>query len=92
MKHVYDMSFAEFQIRLFAYERVQYREWEKVRMICYYVEASSMHRKKKMPSLEQFMPLGTDKKSVGGLSEAQKQRFLDETKKYQLQLEQLNSK
>lgn len=83
------MSFAEFQIRLFAWSRCQDREWEKVRILAWHIEASSMHRKKKMPSLEQFMPLGTDKKNTGGLSEAQKQRFLDATAEY---VKQLNNK
>lgn len=76
------MSFAEFQIRLFAWSRMQDREWEKVRILAWHVEASSMHRKKKMPTLEQFMPLGTDKKHTGGLSELQKQRFLDASAEY----------
>lgn len=83
------MSFAEFQIRLFAWSRMQDREWEKVRILAWHVEASSMNRKKKMPSLEQFMPLSTDRKHIVGLSESQKQRFLDASAEY---FKQLNSK
>lgn len=83
------MSFSEFQIRLFAWARCQDREWEKVRILAWHIESASMHRKKKMPSLEQFMPLSTDKKETSGLSDYQKQRFLEATADY---VKQINSK
>jgi hypothetical protein len=83
MKHVYDMSFAEFQIRLFAYRRVQEREWEKIRFIGWCATTGSHMNPKKLPkSLNQFMPLSLDKKTATGISEAQKQRFLEATKEY----------
>lgn len=80
------MSFAEFQIRLFAWSRMQEREWEKTRILAWHIESASFHRKKKMPSLEQFMPLGIDKKEKSGLSEAQKKRFLEVSAEYFKQL------
>lgn len=90
MKRVYDMSFAEFQIRLFAWNRLQEREWEKVRILAWHIEAASFHRKKAMPSLEKFMPLGLDKKqNPGVISEAQKKRFLEVSEEY---FKQLNGK
>lgn len=85
------MSFAEFQIRLFAWRRCQDREWEKVRTLAWHIESASFHRRKKMPSMEKFMPLSIDKnnESLGGVSEAQKQRFLEASAEY---YKQINSK
>jgi hypothetical protein len=80
------MSFAEFQIRLFAWSRMQEREWEKVRTLAYNIASASFHRPKKMPSIQQFMPLGIDKKETSGLSEAQIQRFRDVSAEYYKQL------
>lgn len=76
------MSFAEFQIRLFAWSRMQDREWEKVRILAWYSLTGSHQNPKKLPkSITQFMGLNSDKKH-GGVSEAQKQRFLDEMAKF----------
>jgi len=88
MERVYDMSFAEFQIRLFAWKRLQDREWEKVRTLAWHIESASFHRRKKMPSMHKFMPLDIDNgiENNTGISEAQKQRFLEATKEYYKQL------
>lgn len=80
------MSFAEFQIRLFAWSRMQEREWEKVRTLAWHIESASFHRRKKMPTMQQFMPLGLDKKQTGVISEAQKQRFLEVSAEYYKQI------
>ena len=83
------MSFAEFQIRLFAWSRCQEREWEKVRILAWYSLIGSHQNPKKLPkSINQFMSLDLDKKT-GVVSEAQVQRFKDEMSKY---LQQLNKK
>jgi len=74
---VYDMTFAEFQIRLFAYKRMQLREWEKVRQISWCAFIGSHQDPKKMPkSIDKFMSLdgGQTKR---GVSDAQKERFLE---------------
>ena len=77
------MSFAEFQIRLFAWKRTQERDWEKVRLIAWYSMIGSHLDSKKMPkSLSQFMPLGLDKKQVSEISEEHKQAFMDAMKEY----------
>jgi len=80
------MSFAEFQIRLFAWKRCQDREWEKIRVLAWHIEKASFHRKTKMPSLEKFMPLSIDKKQTRGISEEHKQRFLEAVAEYQKQI------
>jgi len=77
------MSFAEFQIRLFAWKRVQEREWEKVRLLAWYTMTGSHQDPKKMPkTLNQFMQLDLDKKRTSVISEAQKNRFLEATAEY----------
>lgn len=76
------MSFAEFQIRLFAWSRMQEREWEKVRILAWYSMTGSHMDPKKMPkTLTQFMSLGLDKKQ-SIISDVHKQRFLEEMAEY----------
>ena len=83
LKHVYDMSFAEFQIRLFAYKRVQEREWEKVRVLAWYAMTGSHQDPKKMPkTISQFMSLEIDNKNRNVIGEETKQRFLIAYKDY----------
>ncbi len=84
MKRVYDMSFAEFQIRLFAWRRCQDREWEKVRTLAWHIEASSIHRSKKMPAMNKFMPLSIDKEGISSLqiTDIQKNALLQATSEY----------
>lgn len=81
------MSFAEFQIRLFAWKRCQEREWEKVRLLAWHIQSASINRKGKMPSIQKFMPLGIDKGENNGISEAQKQRFLEVSAEYYKQIQ-----
>lgn len=86
MKRVYDMPFAEFQIRLFAWKRIQDRDWEKVRILAWYSMVGSHMDPKKMPkSLTGFISLDSDKKQ-NIISDAQKQRFLEVTAEYYKQL------
>ncbi len=76
------MTFAEFQIRLFAWKRTEEREWEKVRILAWYAMTGSHQDPKKMPkTITQFMRLGIDKNKPS-LSEAQKERFLEVTREY----------
>lgn len=77
------MSFAEFQIRLFAWKRTEERLWEKVRLLAWYSMTGSHQDPKKMPkTISQFLPLAIDKQNKTSLSEMQKQRFLEATKEY----------
>ena len=76
------MTFAEFQIRLFAYKRMQLREWEKVRQISWSAFIGSHQDPKKMPkTIDKFMRLdnGEAKPSV---SEVQKERFRNAYSEY----------
>ena len=76
---VYAMTWAEFQIRLFAYNRIQKREWYKVRELAWISLIGSHQDPKKLPkSKEKFMPLD-DVKTV---SNDAKVAFLKAYQKY----------
>ena len=77
------MSFAEFQIRLFAYKRMQLREWEKFRLVAYNALVAPYQDYKKLPkTIDKFMDLSGSKEQKRGVSEEQKQRFLEAMKEY----------
>lgn len=84
MEFVYDMTWAEFQIRLFAYQRRDLYEWQKLRELMWttYI-APHQDPKKMVKRKEQFLPLHKDKKISGGVSEQQKEHFLKAYKKWQ---------
>ena len=64
------MSFAEFQIRLFAYQRVQEREWDKVRFVAFNAMRGSHLDPKKMPkTLQTFLKLKIDGNHNNTISE-----------------------
>lgn len=81
---VYDMTYAEFQIRFFAYNNVQKKEWEKIRFSAYHALIAPYQDYKKIPkTLEKFLPLnGSHKSSNSRVSEEMKERFLAEYKNY----------
>jgi hypothetical protein len=80
------MTFAEFQIRLFAWTRMQNRDWEKVRILAWYSYVGSHVDPKKLPSsITSFMPIDTDKKQ-NVISEAHIKRFKEVTAEYEKQL------
>lgn len=81
--YVYDMTFAEFQIRLFAYKRMQLRDWEKVRQIAWSAYIGSHQDPKKMPkTIDKFMNLGGDNKQKSRVSDEQKERFMSAMAEY----------
>ena len=80
---VYDMTFAEFQIRLFAYKRMQLRDWEKVRQIAWSAFIGSHQDPKTMPkSIDKFMNLDISNERKSNVSDAQKERFLNAMSEY----------
>jgi hypothetical protein len=84
LEAVYEMTWAEFQIRLFAYKRMDNYEWLKQRELmwtCYI--APHQDPKKMIKRKEAFLPLNNDKKNSGGVSEEMKLIFLNEYKKWQ---------
>ncbi len=76
------MTFAEFQIRLFAYKRMELREWEKVRQIAWSAFIAPHQDPKKLPkTIDRFMNLdGNNTKKEVGID--QKENFLKAYKEY----------
>jgi len=74
------MTWAEFRIRLFAYRRLEIKEYEKVRLVCYQIYVSNWFAKKKPKSIESFMPLDLKKKAI--LSKKQKDAMKAATEQY----------
>ncbi len=82
LSDVYDMTYAEFQIRLFAYRRMELREWEKVRQIAWSAFIAPHQDPKKLPkTIDKFMNLGGEKIRQG-VSDEQKEHFLKAYKEY----------
>jgi hypothetical protein len=83
------MTWAEFQIRLFAYNRMQKKLDWRAREIAYAALTGFHSNPKKMPKTkETFWPIEFDKK-VSKISEAQKQAFLEANQQYLIDLKNL---
>ena len=77
------MTFAEFQIRLFAYKRMELREWEKVRQIAWSAFIAPHQDPKKLPkTIDKFMNLGGSNNTNRGVGIEQKENFLKAYKEY----------
>jgi hypothetical protein len=84
LEAVYDMTWAEFQIRLFAYKRMDLYDWEKLRDLMWITYISPNQDPKKMVKRkEQLLPLRKDKKQGVGVSQEHKDKFIEEFKKWQ---------
>lgn len=83
LEAVYDMTWAEFQIRLFAYKRQDLYEWQKLRELMWtsYI-APHQDPKKMIKRKESFLPLSGEKQGRV-VSDEMKQLFLKEYKKWQ---------
>jgi len=92
LDYVYRMSWAEFRIRLFAYKRKDLDEWYKVREVAYYSYVSGWMSKKKPPSKEQFLPLGTKKGVPDELKDLIKKRSEQAKEQYFKDLKEYNEK
>ena len=88
LSDVYDMTFAEFQIRLFAYKRMQLEDWKKFRLVAYNALIAPYQDYKKLPkTLDKFMDLSGGERKTSGVSEEQKNRFLEAYKDYLKQVQ-----
>jgi hypothetical protein len=76
------MSWAEFNLRLFSYKRVSEGELIKLRRLAWITYIAPNQDPKKLKGLkeERWWPIG--KKETPKVSEAGRQRFLEEFKKY----------
>ena len=81
---VYDMTWAEFQIRLFAYKRMDLYKWQMLREMMWTTYIAPHQDIKKMAKRKEiFLPLNGDKKTSEGVSQEHKERFLKEFQKWQ---------
>ena len=77
------MTWAEFQIRLFAYKRKDKYDWIKLREMMWITYIAPHQDPKKMVKRkEKFLSLGDEKQSTG-VSDEMKQTFMKEFQKYQ---------
>ena len=64
LEYVYEMTWAEFRIRLYAYNRVEKREWYKVREMAWASLIGKHINPKELPKTkEAFMPLDSENKT-----------------------------
>lgn len=81
---VYDMTWAEFQIRLFAYKRQDLYKWQILREMMWTSYIAPHQDPKKMPKRkENFLPLISDKKQSGIVSQEHKDNFIKAFQKWQ---------
>ena len=78
------MTWAEFQIRLFAYKRQDLYKWEMLRELMWVTYIAPHQDVKKMAKRKEiFLPLNVDKKQSKGVTEEHKELFLKEFQKWQ---------
>jgi hypothetical protein len=78
------MTWAEFQIRLFAYKRMDLYDWQKLRELMWTSYIAPHQDPKKMAKRkEAFLPLDGEKQNKVGVSDETKAIFMKEFKKYQ---------
>jgi len=85
------MTWAEFQIRLFAYKRQDLYRWQQLRELMWitYI-APNQDPKKMVKKKEIFLPLNGDKKVSVGITQEHKEHFLKEFQKWQEATTQIN--
>jgi len=79
LQAVYDMTWAEFRIRLYGYNRQQEKQWLKVREVAYASIVGPHLDPKKLPTKDKFMPIGKGKSTV---TERMKDRMHQAIKEY----------
>jgi len=78
------MTWAEFQIRLFAYKRMDLYNWQMQRELMWITYIAPHQDPKKMAKRkENLLPLNGDKKQSKGVTEEHKELFLKEFQKWQ---------
>jgi len=81
---VYDMTWAEFQIRLFSYKRQDLYKWQMLRELMWTSYIAPHQDPKKMPKRkENFLPLNGDKKVNAGVTQEHKDNFIKAFQKWQ---------
>ena len=85
LEEFYDMPFCEFLIKSYAFNRMQNERLRHTRLIAFSAQIGSHLDPKKMPkSIEQFMPIGSErkKKSKSKVSDEMRAIFDQRMKEY----------
>jgi len=84
LNFVYDMTWAEFQIRLFSYKRQDLYKWQMLREMMWtsYI-APHQDPKKMVKRKESFLPLKGDKKAIASVTQEHKDNFIKAFQKWQ---------
>ena len=87
MDFVYDMTWAEFQIRLFAYKRIDLYKWQMLREMMWTTYIAPHQDPKKMVKRKEiFLPLNNDKKDTPSVSKDHKDNFIKAFQKWQQEI------
>lgn len=81
LQEVYDMTWAEFMIRLHAFKRTEKNDWRKVRAVAYQTYLSGYHGKGKPKTIEGYMPIDQKKKKV---TDSMRKRMKEAVKQYEI--------
>jgi len=84
LEAVYEMTWAEFQIRLFAYKRQDLYEWQKLRELMWVSYIAPHQDPKKMTTNKnKFLPLENESNSnKSSVSDEMRRNFINEYQKY----------
>jgi hypothetical protein len=84
LNYVYDMTWAEFQIRLFSYKRQDVYRWQMLRELMWtsYI-APHLDPKKMAKRKENLLSLESDKKNPKGVTQEHKDSFIKAFKQWQ---------
>ena len=85
LEEFYDMPFCEFLIKSYAFNRMQNERLRHTRLIAFSAQIGSHLDPKKMPkSIEQFMPIGSERKKKRGskVSDEMREIFDQRMKEY----------
>lgn len=82
MEAFYEMTWKEFLLKSYAYQRMAKTKWRHSRLIAYQATIAPHLNPKFIPkSVEKFLPLG-DKAKEASVSEETRARFLEQVKEY----------
>ncbi len=78
------MTWREFQLRVYGYERAQKKELQKTRIIAYSSKFPALMAKS-TPSIEKFMPIDGEHVKKG-VTDAQREAYMKAFEKYKQQI------
>ncbi len=91
LSYVYDMTWAEFCIRLYAYKRQEKKEMYNLRFLAYNNLTAPYRDPKKIPkSIELFLPLDSED-NTNEMKDIIKQRSLQAREEYKRKLKELQN-